>query len=290
MAYPQAPWKKIPGMTVEINEMGVLRKYRLSRGEERVARSNKPGKISCGRVRYEIGWIYAPIRTNNGNMGNVIADYNGHKKMIFRHIWVARLFLGKPPKGFDVNFKDGDISHTYLSNLQYTKHDDSGKWRHTRTHGLTKQQRATMLYDYRLVPRRRDDGSIKKTKDGKILYKHNLSIFQIAQKFSRTRFDTYLILHPYHRTVNAAQSLCYYYRIKKDPVRWAALQQKTHTRYARYWARLHKDPARLEIYKQKKRVCNKIWYKRQKANPVKWKHRQNLHKQFWIRRKAQKCH
>lgn len=51
--------------------------------------------------------------------------FEGKRSIRFVHSLVAEHFIGKRPKGFDVNHKDGNKTNNYFKNLEYLSHSEN---------------------------------------------------------------------------------------------------------------------------------------------------------------------
>lgn len=86
-------FRKIPGYLAEANKFGEIRGLKFKK-------------------------LYSQYETNGYNRVGIKSE-NGCWKQRFVHILVARAFLGKCPKGHEVNHIDLDKANSYWRNLEY---------------------------------------------------------------------------------------------------------------------------------------------------------------------------
>ena len=72
--------------------------------------------------------------SSKGRYYHVCLSFDGMRSFKFAHVLVARAFLGKCPKGKEVNHIDGNKKNTKAKNLEYLTRKGNGE--HAAAHGL----------------------------------------------------------------------------------------------------------------------------------------------------------
>ena len=103
--------------------------------------NNEIVNIKTGRVK--------SISTTQTGYQNMCLYYDGKKHTTYVHRFIAEIYMGECPEGYEIDHLDGDITNNDISNLEYvtsTENQYRARNKYSDTRGVNKSNGYYRLY------------------------------------------------------------------------------------------------------------------------------------------------